>query len=75
MAWKLILTKLIRVVSGVIMSLIGVLYMVFEPFVLSDFSAVGVESSKYQNSQLSRVATGIQVIITHFHFLNTRRKR
>ncbi|KAL6881528.1 PigN domain-containing protein [Trichoderma novae-zelandiae] len=49
------------VASGVIMSLIGLLYMIFEPFVLSDFSSMGAESNKQTNSLLSRVATGIQV--------------
>lgn len=49
------------VASGVIMSLIGLLYMVFEPLVLSDFSSKGVESNNRTNSLLSRVATGIQV--------------
>ncbi|OTA02710.1 phosphatidylinositolglycan class N, putative [Trichoderma parareesei] len=61
------------VVSGVIMSLIGLLYMAFEPFVLSDFSLVGgVESNKHKNSQLSRVATGIQVGLIILATLVTR---
>lgn len=68
------LTTRIRVVSGVIMSLIGLLYMAFEPFVLSDFSLAGVESNKYKNSQLSRVATGIQVMIIRSHVLLTKGK-
>ncbi|KAL5086920.1 Glycosyl phosphatidyl inositol anchor synthesis [Trichoderma cf. simile WF8] len=49
------------VASGVIMSLIGVLYMIFEPFVLSDFSSETAKSSNHTNSLVARVATGIQV--------------
>lgn len=49
------------VISGVIMSLIGLLYMVFEPIVLSDFSIKHAESNDGSNSVISRAATGIQV--------------
>ncbi|PTB71034.1 PigN-domain-containing protein [Trichoderma citrinoviride] len=68
--------------SGVIMSLVGLLYMIFEPFVLSDFSSVGAEFNKHTNSLLSRVATGIQVgliilatVVTRSSALSIQAKR
>lgn len=45
------------------MSVIGVLYMIFEPFVLSDFSSESAKSSHHTNSLVARVATGIQVCL------------
>ncbi|RFU72669.1 gpi ethanolamine phosphate transferase 1 [Trichoderma arundinaceum] len=60
------------VASGVIMSLIGLLYMVFEPTVLSDFSSEGVKSNNSTNFLVSRAVTGIQVGLIILATLVTR---
>jgi GPI ethanolamine phosphate transferase 1 len=41
------------------MALIGILYLVFEDFVLSDFSATPTPRSKHHG--ISRILTGVQV--------------
>ncbi|UKZ73458.1 Glycosyl phosphatidyl inositol anchor synthesis [Trichoderma virens FT-333] len=60
------------VVSGVVMSLVGVLYMAFEPYVLSDFSSESTNSSNHTSSLVARVATGIQVGLIILATLVTR---
>ncbi|KAH6607906.1 hypothetical protein Trco_004219 [Trichoderma cornu-damae] len=58
--------------GGVIMSLIGLLYMIFEPAILSDFSYESAEPNDRANSLISRVVTGIQVGLIILATLVTR---
>lgn len=49
------------VISGVILSLIGIFYMASEPMILSDFSYQKAKLNYTSNSLVSRTVTGVQV--------------
>lgn len=49
------------VISGVIMSLIGIFYMISEPMILSNFSDQKATLNHNSNSLVSKTVTGIQV--------------
>jgi GPI ethanolamine phosphate transferase 1 len=48
------------VVAGIAMAVIGVLYLAYEDFVLSDFSANSTISAGQKHADLGRLLTGVQ---------------
>lgn len=49
------------VISGVILSLVGIFYMISEPMILSDFSYKKAKLNNNSNSLVSKSVTGLQV--------------
>ncbi|PON21246.1 phosphatidylinositolglycan class N [Trichoderma gamsii] len=60
------------VFSGVIMSLVGLFYMIFETMILSDFSYQKAEIDHNSKSLVSRAVTGVQVGLIILATLVTR---
>lgn len=58
------------VISGVIMSLIGIFYMISEPMILSDFSYQKGGNGHNSSSLVSRTVTGVQVRKTALRFFD-----
>lgn len=51
----------LRTASGLLMAFIGVVYLAFEDFVLSDFTSSGTKGPSHRVSILERSLTGVQV--------------